>query len=94
MPINIWFNFHCNNKQKITSFPIKISFMIYSMHDILIRIIGWFLNKVDIEKVFAGYQVIFMRFIIVILVYLVVLIITYIINGINPKLYKILTGGR
>ncbi len=94
LPISIWFSFHCKSKEKITLFPIKISFMIYVMHDMCIRIIGWGFYKMFREKAFAGYQIVFMRFVMVIVVYFIIFIITYVIYKMSPKLYNILTGGR
>ena len=46
------------------------------------------------EKAFAGYQIVFMRFVMVIVVYFIIFIITYVIYKMSPKLYNILTGGR
>lgn len=94
LPICVWFSFHCKKEDKITFFPIKISFMLFVMHDLCIRVVGWIFYKFFTGKLFSGAEIILIRIGTLIFVYLIVLLFSTLVKKISPKLYKLLTGGR
>ena len=94
LPVSVWFSFHCESNEKINNFPIKISFILYAIHDMIVRIIGWGGYKVLNTDSITGYQFILFRVVSLLIIYCIALCVAYVVKRFIPKLYVIMTGGR
>lgn len=94
LPVSVWFSFHCDSEERINSFPIKISFILYAIHDMIIRIIGWGFHKVLNTDSISGYQFIIFRVMSLLIIYCIALCVAYFVKRFMPKLYVVMTGGR
>lgn len=94
LPVSVWFCFHCSSEERINSFPMKISFVLYAIHDMIVRIIGWGFHKVLNTDSICGYQFIMFRVLSLLIIYCIALCVAYVVKKFIPKLYVIMTGGR
>lgn len=94
LPITIWFSFHGFEILSTDKVIFKISFLLFLMHDILIRILGhiYLIAFSSFEK--NGLFIIGTRLMITVLIFCIVILFAIVMKKLFPNVYDVLVGGR